>query len=67
MQAMSQSAAAGSDPNTAQPGAQAFTNPAMWPWNLMQGAGNAAPAPAAEKPPADTPEPAPRGGKSKKS
>ena len=68
MQAMSQSAAAGSDPKTAQPGAQAFTNPAMWPWNLMQGAGGTAPTPAAgaEKPPADTPEPAPRGGKPKK-
>ena len=67
MQAMSQSTTAGSDPKTAQPGTQAFTNPAMWPWNLMQGAGSTAPAPTAEKPPADTPEPAPRGGKPKKS
>jgi hypothetical protein len=44
LQAMSQ-ANGGSDAN-----ANPFANPALWPWNLMQGSGQAAAADAAGKP-----------------
>lgn len=44
MQAISQTAS-GSDAN-----ANPFANPALWPWNLMQGTGTTAPKDDAEKP-----------------
>lgn len=56
LQAISQSA--GSPEANANP----FANPALWPWNLMQGAAGAA---AASKPAEADPAPSPKSGKAR--
>ena len=59
-QAISQSA------GSQDAGANPFANPALWPWNFMQGAGQAAAADAAGTPAAAESAPPPKpGGKTK--
>jgi hypothetical protein len=57
LQAISQSA------NNPEGNANPFANPALWPWNFMQGASQTAAADAAAAPAAETPAKA--GGKGK--
>ncbi len=59
MQAISQSGS-GSDAS-----ANPFANPALWPWNLMQGASATTPADATAKPPETDQTPPKSGGKAK--
>jgi hypothetical protein len=57
MQAMSESAA-----QQAEPGANPFANPALWPWNLMQSAAApASPVPEPDQPPAPADASKPKG------
>lgn len=50
---------AGAGTAAPDPGANPFTNPALWPWNFMQSAGTGASAPPESDPPESAP---PHGG-----
>ena len=58
-QAISQSA------SSPEANANPFANPALWPWNFMQGTGQPAAADAASTPAAAEPTPPKSGGKAK--